>query len=424
MIDSGATANFISYKALSRLNLQKKEKTKKYPLRLVDGSISEYGQVTHETEAAPLTLQTHKELITLDITDTGDDEIILGMPWLKTHNPTIDWTTGRLRFPRCNHELPSRWRKPSEDEEHDAQVMRESTPALCLKRRDNAWLRATHTQEDIERVPMEYRKYTVLWKEDLPDEALPKHQAWDHEIPIVEGKAPAFGKIYPMNPEQLSALKRYIDENLEKGFIRESKSPAGYPLFFVPKKGGKLRPVIDYRQLNEVTVKNRYPLPLIGEMMDRTSGAYWFTKMDLRGAYNLVRMKEGEEWKTAFRTKYGLYEYLVMPFGLTNAPATFQAFINNVLREYLDEFVVVYLDDILIYSRTLDEHRQHVHAVLKKLAAADLRVSPDKSDFHKQEVEFLGFVIRPNEIKMDDEKVKSIHEWPEPKNVKEIQSFL
>lgn len=422
MIDSGATSNFVSFKAVSRIGLQKQEKQKKYPLRLVDGTLADFGMVTHETRTTPMKFGTHEEGISFDITDTGADEVILGMPWLQEHNPTIDWNTGRLRFPRCTHDLPSRFRIPSEDEEHDTQIMRESTPVLQTKKRDTRWLSATHVDTNL--VPAEYRKYKLLWKEDLPDEALPKHQAWDHEIPIQEGKSTTFGKVYPMNEQQLKALKEYLDENLKKKFIRESKSPAGYPLFFVPKKGGKLRPVIDYRQLNEVTVKNRYPLPLIGEMMDRTRGAYWFTKMDLRGAYNLVRMKEGEEWKTAFRTKYGLYEYLVMPFGLTNAPATFQAFINNVLRDYLDDFVVVYLDDILIFSKTLEEHRKHVHAVLEKLEKADLRVSPDKSAFHKQEVEFLGFVIRPNEIRMDPAKITSIKEWPTPKNVKDIQSFL
>jgi len=132
--------------------------------------------------------------------------------------------------------------------------------------------------------------------------------------------------------------------------------------------------------------------------------------MDLRGAYNLVRIKAGEEWKTVFRTKYGLYEYLVMLFGLTNAPATFQAFINNVLKEYLNNFIAVYLDDILIFSKTLDEHRKHVHQVLQKLAQADLRVSPEKSEFHKQEVDFLGFVIRPNVIKIDKGKINSLKE--------------
>ena len=300
--------------------------------------------------------------------------------------------------------------------------MREHTPDFRrTKKRDLHWLCAT---PDSNTVPVEYRKYTTLFKEDLPDEALPKHQPWDHTIPLVEGKQPTFGKIYPMNEEQSKTLRDYLDTNIKKGFIRESQSPAAYPMFFVPKKGGKLRPVIDYRQLNDITVKNRYPLPLIGEMMDTIQKANWFTTMDLRGAYNLIRMKEGEEWKTAFRTKYGLYEYTVMPFGLTNAPGTFQAFINNVLREHLDDFVVVYLDDILIFSKTREEHTRHVHKVLEKLEKADLRVEPEKSHWHKQEVPFLGFILKPGQILMDPEKVASIQKWPTPKNVKDIQSFL
>ena len=359
----------------------------------------------------------------MDITDTGTDDIILGIPWLKEHNPTVNWVTGKLQFTRCKHrKQPPGNGIPSEDEEHDLFVMREGTPDLRLENNNMEWLMTTKEGKDP--IPREYERYKNLFKEDLPEEALPKHQPWDHEIPLIEGSKPAFKKIYPMNETQLKALKEYLDENLKKGFIRESQSPAGYPLFFVPKKGGKLRPVIDYRQLNEITVKNRYPLPLIGEMMDRLRGANWFTTMDIKGAYNLIRMKEGEEWKTAFRTKYGLYEYLVMPFGLTNAPASFQSFINNVLRGYLDDFVVVYLDDILIYSENLEQHRKHVHKVLEQLDKADLRIEPEKSHFHKQEVDFLGFVISPNQIKMDPRKIKAILEWPRPQNVKDIQSFL
>lgn len=425
MIDSGATGNFISHKAILRLGLREQEKKQKYSLRLIDGTEIGYGKVTHETQETTMRLDAHSELINFDITDTGTDEIVLGIPWLRIHNPTINWTTGKLQFTRCNCGTtgPSRLRIPAEDEEHDQDIMRECIPDLRLKKRDLHWLSATNTDKGT--VPQEYRKYTTLFKEDLPDEALPKHQPWDHEIPLIEGSTPAFQKIYPMNEEQLKALREYLDENLKKGFIRESKSPAAYPLFFVTKKNTiKLRPVVDYRQLNNITVKNRYPLPLIGEMMDRLRGAYWFTKVDLKGAYNLIRMKEGEEWKTAFRTKYGLYEYTVMPFGLTNAPATFQAFINNVLRKYLDDFVVVYLDDILIFSKTLNEHKKHVHLVLDELDKADTRASPDKCEFHKQKVEFLGHILLPNEIRMDPAKIKSILEWPIPKTVKEVQSFL
>lgn len=423
MIDSGATNNFISYKALTKFGLQKLEKQQKYKLRLVDGTEAGFGQVTHETEYAIMILEEHHEHITFDVTNTGNDDIILGIPWLRKHNPTIDWITGHLRFEKCTcrREQNPRIFTPSEDRDHDEAVMREQTPTILIKTRNHKL--AAITSENL--VPEEYRRYSKIFKEDLPEEALPKHQPWDHEIPLIPDKQPSFHKIYPMNEAQLQALREYIDENQKKGFIRESQSPAGYPLFFVAKKGtDKLRPVIDYRQLNEITIKNRYPLPLIGEMMDRLQGANWFTKIDLKGAYNLIRMKEGEEWKTAFRTKYGLYEYLVMPFGLTNAPATFQAFINNVLRDYLDDFVVVYLDDILIYSKNMEQHRQHVHKVLQKLTESDLRTSPDKSYFHKQEVEFLGFILTPNQIKMDPQKIKSITEWPTPKNVKDIQSFL
>ncbi|KAM4066787.1 reverse transcriptase (RNA-dependent DNA polymerase) [Hirsutella rhossiliensis] len=171
-------------------------------------------------------------------------------------------------------------------------------------------------------------------------------------------------------------------------------------------------------------MKDRTPLPLISELRDRLHGKKWFTALDLKGAYNLIRMKKGHEWMTAFRTKFGLFEYLVMPFGLTNAPATFQRMINNVLREHLDIFVVVYLDDILIFSDTLEEHKEHVHKVLRALQNAKLLVEPEKSKFHTQEVDFLGHTISPGEIRMQQDKINSVKEWPTPKNVKDVQSFL
>nr|XP_036575327.1 reverse transcriptase domain protein [Colletotrichum truncatum]KAF6781880.1 reverse transcriptase domain protein [Colletotrichum truncatum] len=160
------------------------------------------------------------------------------------------------------------------------------------------------------------------------------------------------------------AYLRIKDANartLLKGYIRPSTSLAGYLILFVLKKNGKLRLCVDYRKLNDITIKNCYPLPLISELRDLLHGAQWFTALDLKGAYNLIRMKSGEEWKTAFRTRRGHYEYLVMPFGLTNAPATFQTMINHVLREFLDVFVVVYLDDILIFSKTLEDYKKHVY---------------------------------------------------------------
>ncbi|EXX77699.1 gag-pol fusion protein [Rhizophagus irregularis DAOM 197198w] len=195
---------------------------------------------------------------------------------------------------------------------------------------------------------------------------------------------------------------------LRKGYIRPSESPAGHPILWVPKKNGKLRPCIDYRPLNKITIKNRYPLPLMTEIRDKVGKARWFTTLDLKGAYNLIRMKEGHEWMTAFRTTRGHFEYLVMPFGLTNAPATFQTMIDTVLRKQIGVFVVVYLDDILIYSNTLEEHRQHVHEVLQTLQDNKLLVEAAKCKFHQNSVQFLGFMITHGEIQMCQDKIKAI----------------
>jgi len=158
-----------------------------------------------------------------------------------------------------------------------------------------------------------------------------------------------------------------LAEALERGWIRESSSPAGALILFVPKKGGELRLCVDYRGLNHLTVKNRYPLPLMGELMDRLSKAKRYTKLDLRNAYHRIHIREGDEWKTAFRTRYGHFEYQVMPFGLANTPVTFQVYINRVLAGLVDVTCIVYLDDILIYSDDPTMHRQHVAEVLSRL---------------------------------------------------------
>ena len=272
-------------------------------------------------------------------------------------------------------------------------------------------------------IPKRYRIYTKLFQEEL-ESVLPEHNQWDHAIELIDGKHPKFQQIYKLNEEELGILREMLDDNLRKGFIRPSTSSAGYPVMFVPKKNGKKRLVVDYRQLNDITKKDRTPLPLIPELQDRLHKAKWFTTLNLKGAYNLIRILKGDEWKTAFRTKFGLFEYMVMPFGLTNAPATFQRMINNVLREHIDHFVIAYLDDILIFSNTEEEHKEHVNKVLKLLKNNKLLVEPKKCKFHAQEVDFLGHVITPGEIRMQERLIAPIKDWKRPENVKDIQSFL
>ena len=227
-----------------------------------------------------------------------------------------------------------------------------------------------------------------------------------------------------MSDEELKALKAYLEEMLEKGFIQPSNSPAGAPVLFVKKKDGSLRLCVDYRRLNSMTTKDRTPLPLIHETFVAMRGKKFFTKLDLRGAYNLLRMAKGEEWKTAFRTRYGHFEYCVMPFGLCNAPATFQAITNEVLRGPLDLFACCYLDNVIIYSDTKEEHIWDVREILERLRKHWLFIKGEKCEWNQQQVEFVGFTVGKGRIGMEESKLTSITEWPEPKNKHDVQVFL
>ena len=231
-------------------------------------------------------------------------------------------------------------------------------------------------------IPPEYQDLADVFSKSKAHDLPPHRGALDHAIPLEKDAEPTFGPIYNLSEIELQTLKDYIDDNLRKRFIRPSTSPFGSPVLFVKKPDGSLRLCVDYRALNRLTIKNRYPLPLISELLDRCRGAKFFTKLDLRDAFNRLRIAMGDEYKTAFRTRYGHFEYNVIPFGLTNAPGSFQAFTNDVIREFLDRFAIVYLDDILIYSNTLEEHIEHVRMVLQKLLDAGLFVKLEKYEFH------------------------------------------
>ncbi|XP_075711066.1 uncharacterized protein LOC142746912 [Rhinoderma darwinii] len=239
-------------------------------------------------------------------------------------------------------------------------------------------------------------------------EILPPHREYDCPIDLVPDSSPPRGRVYPLSLPETQSMSAYIKENLERGFIRKSSSPAGAGFFFVKKKDGSLRPCIDYRGLNQITVKNRYPLPLISELFDRIRGAKKFSKLDLQGAYNLIRIRQGDEWKTAFNTRDGHYEYLVMPFGLCNAPAVFQEFVNDIFRDLLYVCVVVYLDDILIFSPDLVTHQGHVRQVLLRLRENHLYAKLEKCVFQEKSLPFLGYIISDQGLKMDPEKVKAV----------------
>ncbi|SOV09010.1 uncharacterized protein UDID_18230 [Ustilago sp. UG-2017a] len=272
-------------------------------------------------------------------------------------------------------------------------------------------------------IPKPYQHLRDVFDEVEADK-LPHHTEHDLHLELIEGGKPPQGPLYLKGPKEMTELRRYLDENLKKGFIRPSKSPARSPVLFVPKKDGGLRLCVDYRGLNEITVKNRAPLPLIEEQLFLLRKARIYTKLDLRAAYNLIRIAKGDEWKTAFGTQLGLYEYLVMPFGLANAPAHFQSFINDIFRDIIGVYVVVYLDDFLIFSDTEESHVKHVTEVLTRLRSNRLFAKLSKCEFHIKTVEFLGYIIKPTGIEMDPEKVRTVKEWPMPASIHDIQWFL
>ena len=267
------------------------------------------------------------------------------------------------------------------------------------------------------------KRHLPLFEPKEADKLSP-HRPYDHKIELLPDKEPGFGPLYGMSRDELLVLEKYLKENLSKGFIRSSQSDCSSPVLFVKKPGGGLRFCVDYRGLNAITKKNRYPMPLVTETLDRLCKAKYYTKIDIMAAFNRLRMSPGSEKFTAFRTRFGLFEYLVMPFGLCNAPASWQHFINDILREHLDDFCTAYADDILIYSNTRKEHIEHCHWVLDQLEKAGLTCDIEKCEFCVQEVKYLGLIITTDGIKMDPEKIAAIVEWETPNSVKEIQAFL
>ena len=274
-------------------------------------------------------------------------------------------------------------------------------------------------------VPPEYHDFEEVFAKEAFDK-LPDHRPWDHAIELKTDELPRMiPKVYPMTLPEQAELDRDLAEHLASGRIRPSKSPMASPIFYVKKKDGALRLVQDYRKLNELTIKNRYPLPLMADIINKLRNAQYFTKLDVRWGYNNIRIKEGDEWKAAFRTNRGLFEPLVMFFGLTNSPATFQTMMNEIFRDLIDEgVVIVYMDDILIFTHSREEHKEVTRRVLEILRQHKLYLKPEKCQFEREEIEYLGLIISGRGVSMDPVKVQGVTDWPTPKKVKEVQSFL
>ncbi len=397
LIDSGAAGNFIDGSFAKSNNIPLVACNSHLAVAALDGRPLGSGSIQFTT--ADLQLSTgllHSETIRLFVFQSPQNPIILGLPWLEQHNPSILWAKKQI----------TQW---------SDFCLQNCLCSIPVKRRGE-----TSSNDSL---PREYHDLAEAFSK-VKSLHLPPHRASDCAIDLLPGSQPPKGRVFPLSQPEAEAMKSYIEEELAKGFIRPSTSPASAGFFFVKKKDGGLRPCIDYRSLNTITCKFRYPLPLVPTALEQLRRARYFTKLDLRCAYNLIRIREGDEWKTDFSTTTGHYEYLVMPFGLSNSPSVFQAFINDVFRDMLNQWVIVYIDDILIYSETYEEHVIHLRTVLKRPLQHQLYAKAEKCEFHQEAISFLGYIISSGGVAMDEQKVQAVVNWPQPTTLKELQRFL
>jgi len=380
-----------------------------------------------------LNIGNHSERLPLAITHLSMHALFLGHDWLKIHNPAINWKEGTIQLTCTKDHIPDLI--PIEDEEdhtgHEKEEERlfridvesyssaNTSTKLAIEANKP---KQTHTFEEV--VPKVYHEYKDVFNKENFDE-LPPQRPWDHTVELLPGDHVIDCKTYNFTNDEQKELELFLEENLKSGQIRPSKSPFASAFFFIKKKDGKLRPVQDYRKLNAIMVKNWYPLPLISEPIDKLKNAKYFTKLDIRWDYNIIQMKEGDEWKVAFRTNRGLFKPLVMFFGLTNSPTTFQTMMNHLFRNLINQGkVVVYMDDIMIYTVTLEEHRRIVAEVLEILRTNKLYLKHTKCEFKQSETEYLGLILGHQTVKMGSAKIKGVTEWPVPTTHKELRGFL
>ena len=456
MINFDATRNFVSSSLVNKKGLSTQKKKNVYNLMTIDENSLKSNDEMIIEKIIPLTMtfQQHHEEFTLNIVRMINHDIVLGMPWLKMHNLNIDWGTKIFTFERCDCvidiQLTHRQRSMINEQMSQKSIVKselinanknideqmfdftnivksQTNHEIKIDEKNHAPFEISNKLKNknlFTKIFDEYKQWKYLFLKKIITKALFKHQTWNHEIVFELSKTFTFKFIYALFEKKLKILREYLNENLKKKFIRKSQSSIKYSILFVSKKNEKLRLCVDYRKLNEITIKNRYSLLNIDELQNRLLKAIYFIILDLKGAYNLIRMKTKEKWKTIFRTRYEHYEYLIMSFELINASTICQEMINDALREHLNVFVIAYLDDILIYSKTLKKHEQHVRTMLRCLKQRRLLFKLEKCEFHQFNVEFLEFVIRIKGMCMNSIKLKAIKKWSKSTSVKEVQAFL
>jgi hypothetical protein len=396
LFDSGATHSFISNKCGARVGLVSCQAKGSYMISTLGGKIDS-NQLIRQV---PIQLGSKVVKTDLVLLPLEGMDIILGMDWMTKHKVLLDISFWVIEI----------------DSPYDGAT------TLYLPQQEYLYscVYAT-TNIKLKDIPI-VCECPDVFPDDLP--GIPLDRDIEFIIELQPGTAPISKRPYRMPPNELAELKIQLQDLLDKGFICPSASPWGCPALFVKKKDNSLRLCVDYRPRNMVTIKNKYPLPRIDILFDQLAGAKVFSKIDLRSGYHQIKIKPSDIPKMAFSTRYGLYEYLVMSFGLTNAPAYFMYLMNSVFMPELDKFVMVFIDDILIYSKTEEEHTNHVRVVLQWLRDHRLYDKFSKCEFWLDSVKFLGHTISSEGISVDPTKVQEVMDWKPPTSVHQIHNFL
>ncbi|KAK8949163.1 hypothetical protein KSP39_PZI006059 [Platanthera zijinensis] len=418
LFDSGATHSFVARAFVERCQWVLDRVGNAFCVKFPSGDsvISDQGVLD-----CPILFGDFLAKADLKVIDLEDFDVILGMDWLSRYDAVIQCRGKRLDFRKDSGQPGSIY--------GDSRQGSPAISAVCAQRlfRADCFACLVSVLGTVSSVPLldeipVAREFSDVFPSNLP--GLPPDRDVEFVIDLEPGTRPIAKAPYRMAPRELEELRTQLDELLAKGFIRQSSSPWGAPVLFVKKKDGSMRLCIDYRELNKVTIKNRYPLPRIDDLFDQLRGSAVFSKIDLRSGYHQLRIRESDIPRTAFRSRHGHFEFLVMSFGLTNAPSAFMDMMNRVFKDFLDKFVVVFIDDVLIYSRNAAEHDQHLRLVLSALRDHQLYAKLSKCEFWLPQVSFLGHVVNKDGISVDPEKISAVMDWHRQSTPKEIRSFF